>query len=184
MGHSADFSISPLIAILADFEHSVIPESVQSSFLTFNSTQTIRTSAFSPPWDSYPRNITTYLSPNLTIGAESFNETVVGGPAKNSNTFSPAVVQWSRDDGTIGWLSLYAEVTAMDVHVSEGLMNLTYPRGSEKSRYTFLVGTGKRRDVSSWDDIEGVTVRVEGTIDVKPVISFNGLNGGAGVTIK
>jgi hypothetical protein len=187
MGHKNDFAIGPLIAILAPFHNTFVPNTTLSSLFAFPGPHFVNTSAFSPPYDIRPRNITAWISSNLTIGAESFSENVVGGPAKNPSSFNPAVVQWARRDGNVGWLSLYAQVMALDVAVGEGTLQLTYPLGNASSGFSFLVGTngwGGKRDVSSWEDVDGIHVNVTGTVDAEYTVTFNGVNGGAGETIK
>ncbi|KAL6710515.1 hypothetical protein ACN47E_008563 [Coniothyrium glycines] len=187
MGHKNDFAIGPLIAILAPYHNTLVPNRTLSSLTTFPGTHFVTTSAFSPPYDTYPRNITAWVSPNLTIGAESFSENVVGGPAKNPSSFNPAVVQWAREDGSVGWLSLYAQVKALDVGVGEGLLNLTYPQGNATSGFSLLVGTNGwsgKRDVSKWEDVEGIQVNVTGSVSPNYTVTFNGLNGGAGKVIN
>ncbi|KAF1849137.1 uncharacterized protein K460DRAFT_385044 [Cucurbitaria berberidis CBS 394.84] len=187
MGHKNDFSISPLIAILAPFHNTLVPEETLSSLLGFPGTHTVKTSAFSPPYDTYPRNITAWISPNLTIGAESFAENVIGGPSKNPSSFNPAVVQWARRDGSVGWLSLYAQVKELDVKVGEWTLELNYPKGNVSSGFSFLVGTNgwnERRDVSKWEHVEGVKVNVTGNVDTNYTVTFNGLRSGARETIN
>lgn len=187
MGHKDDFAIGPLVAILAPFHNTLVPNATLSSLLTFPGTHMLKTSAFSPPYDTYPRNITAWISPNLTIGAESFSENVIGGPAKNPNSFNPAVVQWARKDGSVGWLTLYAEVMALDVKVDEASLELAYPQGNSTSRFSFLVGTNGwdgKRDVSAWSDVEGVSINATGSVSPNYTVTFNGLNGGAGSPIK
>lgn len=187
MGHKDDFAIGPLVAILAPFHNTLIPNYTLSALKTFPGTHNMSTSAFSPPWDTYPRNITAWLSPNLTIGAESFTENVIGGPAKNPSSFNPAVAQWSRKDGSVGWLTLYAQVTELSAVASEGKLELEYPIGNDTSSFMFLVGTNSkngRRDVKSWGDVEGVNISVNGTIDLQHSIAFAGYVGGSGEMIK
>lgn len=187
MGHKNDFAISPLVAILAPFHNTLVPNDTLASLSTFPGDHFVKTSAFSPPYDTYPRNITAWISPNLTIGAESFSENVIGGPAKNPSSFNPAVVQWARKDGSVGWMSLYAQVMALDVVVGEGSLDLTYPQGNASSGFSFLVGTngwGGQRDVSKWEDVEGINVIVTGSVDANYTVTFNGLHGGAGKVIK
>ncbi|KAF2182196.1 hypothetical protein K469DRAFT_636985 [Zopfia rhizophila CBS 207.26] len=187
MGHKNDFAIGPLVAILAPFHNSLIDNSTLNSLISFPGTHTVETSAFSPPYDTYPRNITAWLSPHLTIGAESFSENVIGGPAKNPNSFNPAVVQWQRQDGSVGWLTLYAQVMELIAVAGEKTLNLTYPTGNSTSTFSFLVGTNSKagkRDVSSWDDVEGVKVKVIGTVGPEYAVTFNGLVGGAGEPIN
>jgi hypothetical protein len=187
MAHNADFAIGPLIAILAPYHNTLVPNTTLSSLLSFPSPHTVSTSAFSPPYDTHPRTITAWLSPNITIGAESFSENVVGGPSINPKSFNPAVVQWKRGDGSVGWLSLYAEVMALDVAVGEDVLELWYPRGNASSRFSFLVGTngwGGRRDVGGWEDVEGINVNVTGSVDKGYTVTFSGLHGGSGDVIK
>lgn len=105
MSHVGDFAYGPLFAILADFQNSIIPKTVVKKLKTFSGEHTFTSSAFSPPFDLYPRNITAWLSSNISIGAETFNETVIGGPAINPNTFNPAVIQWETGAG-LGWINV------------------------------------------------------------------------------
>jgi hypothetical protein len=187
MGHKNDFAIGPLIAILAPYHNTLVPNITLASLLSFPGTHTVETSAFSPPYDTYPRNITAWLSPYLTIGAESFSENVIGGPSINPSSFNPAVVQWARKDGSVGWLSLYAQVMALDVSVSEGVLELRYPEGNATSSFSFLVGTNSwsgKRDVRGWEDVEGVRVNVTGSVYKEYAVTFNGLYGGADKVIK
>jgi hypothetical protein len=187
MGHKNDFAISPLVSILAPYHNTLVPNTTLASLHVFPGTHTIRTSAFSPPFDTYPRNITAYMSANLTIGAESFSENVIGGPAKNPNAFNPAVVQWARKDGSVGWMSLYAQVYALDVDVGDEYLELSYPQGNSSSSFSLLVGTNGwdgKRDVSSWRDVEGLLANVSGTVDLNYTVTFNGLRGGAGEVIN
>jgi hypothetical protein len=187
MGHKNDFAIGPLVAILAPYHNTLVPNATMSSLISFPGTHTVKTSAFSPPYDTYPRNITAYLSPNLTIGAESFSEYVVGGPSINQNSFNPAVVQWKREDGSVGWMSLYAQTMALNVVVEAGTLMLEYPMGNASSAFSFLVGTNGwygKRDVRGWKDVEGVEVEITGSVDLDVEVTFNGLFGGAGEVIK
>lgn len=187
MGHKNDFSISPLIAIVAPFHNTLVPNETVSALTTFPGTHSVNTSAFSPPYDTYPRNISAWLSPNLTIGAESFAENVIGGPAKNPSSFNPAVVQWKRSDGSVGWLSLYAQVKELAVEVSEGILDLTYPQGNATSGFSFLVGTNTwdgKKDVSKWEDVEGIKINATGSVSSNYTVTYNGMRGGAGKTIN
>lgn len=98
MSHSGDFSWGPMIAILAQHNMQVMPSDVYSKLCTFQGEHMYSAFAEYPPYDLVPRHITTWMSKNLTIGAESFSENVLGGPARNQITFSPAVVQWNTGD--------------------------------------------------------------------------------------
>jgi len=105
MSHDADFATAPLFAVLSSFHSTLVPEDVVAALTTFRGEHTFTSSTFSPPYDAYPRNITAWLASNITIGAESFNETAVGGPALNTNTFNPALIQWNTGNG-IGWINV------------------------------------------------------------------------------
>lgn len=105
MSHNADFEYAPLFAILADFHVSLIPTNVTAALNNFIGEHTFTASTYSPPFDYSPRNITAWLAPNITIGAESFDENVIGGPAENQDAFNPAVVQWDTGNG-IGFISV------------------------------------------------------------------------------
>ena len=107
MSHSADFAYGPLLAILSPTHNALVPNDVMPSLTNFSGEHNFTSSTFSPPYDDGPRNITTWLADGISIGAESFDENVVGGPAKNQETFNPAVVQWNtggKDD--IGFISV------------------------------------------------------------------------------
>ncbi|EUC48323.1 hypothetical protein COCMIDRAFT_87677 [Bipolaris oryzae ATCC 44560] len=192
MGHKNDFAIGPLIAILAPFHNTLVPNTTFSSLTTFPATHSVSTSAFSPPYDTYPRNISAWLSPSLTIGATSFSENVVGGPSINQNSFNPAVVQWARpgqDKDGVGWITLYAQTKALQARVGPGSLELTYPDGAgSETGFSFLVapnGWAGKRDVKSWEDVQGLKVKnVTGTVDLEYNVTFNGMFGGKGSPIN
>lgn len=181
MTHADDYEIAPLIAILAPFHNSLLPNETVSKFLTFPGEHTYTTSAFSPPTDTYPRNYTYWLSDNLTIGAQSFDEDAVGGPRYDSSQWTPAAVQWIRSDGSVGFLTWYATEAAFASSVAPNALNLSYPHGNASSPFTFLVQTnplGGKRDVTGLQDIQDLAISVSGTVDLEPTISFCGLLGG------
>lgn len=105
MSHSADFAISPLIAILSNYHNALVPPAVVEALRRFPGEHFVNTSAYSIPYDSYPRRITAWLSDGISIGAESFNESVVGGPAINPTQFNPAVIQWDTGAG-VGFITV------------------------------------------------------------------------------
>ncbi|KAK7960971.1 hypothetical protein PG996_011612 [Apiospora saccharicola] len=201
MAHADDFEYAPLIAVLAPFHDALVPEEAVGSLSAFpisadseEHQHTYTTSAFAPPHDLAPRNITTWLSPNLTIGAESFRMNNVGGPREDSSQWNPAVVQWAQQipspstEGSkkksVGYLTLYPTEPALDAGVAPGNLNLTYPDGNATSRFTFLVsanplGSAKRDLANLEKDLDGVKIEVSGTVDPVPIISFCGLVGGS-----
>ncbi|KAL1623142.1 hypothetical protein SLS54_004629 [Diplodia seriata] len=189
MGHSGDYAYAPLIAIMAPFHNGVVPAAAVDRLTAFDGERVVETSAFSPPYDTYPRNISSWLAPRITIGASTFAETELGGPALNPNTWSPAVVQWNAaggDDGLeVGWLKWYSTEAALVADVSPGVLNLTYPRGDAGSVFSFMVGKGKGvPDVAGWADVKGVSVTVEGNANLTYGVAFQGAYGGAGETVN
>ena len=95
MSHSADFAYAPLFAVLAPTANDLVPSDIVSQLSSFSGEHTFESSTYSPPYDYQPRNITAWLAPNISIGAETFNQTVIGGPAINPSTYNPAVIQWN-----------------------------------------------------------------------------------------
>ncbi|KAI9836025.1 MAG: hypothetical protein M1819_001636 [Sarea resinae] len=179
MSHSADYAFGPLIAVLADFHRTLVPADVLSRLESFSGEHTFTSSAYSPPYDYQPRNITSWLAPNISIGAETFNETVIGGPAKNQDTFNPAVIQWATGKGGIGFISLYATEPALITEVSPYRLSLTYPFGNSSSIFSFIVSTvNSKPTISGWTDLEGLSVNVSGSINLTYSLSFAGLYGG------
>ncbi|KAJ0415159.1 hypothetical protein BJY00DRAFT_327255 [Aspergillus carlsbadensis] len=181
MAHADDFEIAPVIAVLSGFHRKLIPSSTMARLKTFNGERTYTGHAYAPPADYEPRNITTWLSPNLTIGTQSFNQSVVGGFSEDSSSFSPSVVQWIRSDQSIGYFNLYPTETALKAEVSPYALNLTYPLGNASSTFTFAVASnplGRTRDLTGLGDLDGIDIEVGGTINPVPVISFCGLVGG------
>ncbi|PYI01565.1 hypothetical protein BO78DRAFT_327281 [Aspergillus sclerotiicarbonarius CBS 121057] len=183
MTHADDFEISPLIAILSEFQKTLIPESVLSRLTSFRGEHTYNGHAYAPPADLEPRNITTWLSANLTIGTDSFNQSVVGGYSEDSTSFSPSVVQWLRSDDSVGYFNLYPTETALQAEVAPYALNLTYPLGNASSTFTFVLASnplGGKRDITGFDDVDGLQIEVVGgTVDPVPAISFCGLVGGS-----
>jgi hypothetical protein len=187
MNHADDFEYAPLIAVLTPYHNSLLTSNITSKLSCFPGDHTYSTSAYAPPYDFTPRNITTWLSPNLTIGAQSFDQDTLGGPRNDTSQWNPAVVQWARSDGSVGYLTWYSTETALDVDVSAGSLNLSYPKGGQGSVFTFLVGSnplGGKRDIAGVGDIEGVNITVDGTVNLKPEVSFCGLVGGTCAVIQ
>lgn len=94
MSHSADYAFAPCFAVLASFHRTLVTDDIIDGLTKFSGEHTFEASTYYPPIDKVPRNITTWMSEKLTIGAESFDETAVGGPALNQEAFNPAVIQW------------------------------------------------------------------------------------------
>ncbi|PWY90974.1 hypothetical protein BO70DRAFT_307404 [Aspergillus heteromorphus CBS 117.55] len=183
MTHADDFELAPIIAILSEFHSTLVSDTVRSRLSSFPGEHTYTGHTYAPPADLEPRNITTWLSSNLTIGTDSFNQSVVGGYSEDSTSFSPSVVQWLRSDGSIGYFNLYPTETALQAQVTPYALNLTYPLGNATSSFTFVLASnplGAKRDIFGLDDVDGLQIEVVGgTVDPIPDISFCGLVGGA-----
>lgn len=181
--HADDFEIAPLLSVILPYHQTLVPDSAWENLLSFPGEHVYTTAAYSPPFDYKRRNVTTWVSENITVGAQSFDQTVVGGASVNPSAWTPAVAQWMRGDGSIGWFSLHGTESALDVNVTSGRLELSYPKGNESSIFTFAVAAnplGQKRDVLGWDDVYGVKVNVSaGSVETTPEISFCGLLGGA-----
>ncbi|KAL2851187.1 hypothetical protein BJY01DRAFT_260974 [Aspergillus pseudoustus] len=181
LAHADDFEIAPVLAVLSEFHKALIPDSTISRLKTFQGEHTYTGQAFAPPADYEPRNITTWLSQNLAIGTQSFNQSVVGGFSEDSSSFSPSVVQWIRSDESIGYFNLYPTETVLQAEVAPYELNLTYPLGNASSTFTFAVAPnplGHKRDITALNDLDGISIEIGGSVDVVPVIWFCGLVGG------
>ncbi|OJJ35768.1 hypothetical protein ASPWEDRAFT_51744 [Aspergillus wentii DTO 134E9] len=173
MSHNSDFAISPLVAILSNFHNALVPSSAVDALKTFPGEHFVNTSAYSIPYDSSPRKVNAWLGKKISIGAESFNETVIGGPAVNPSTFNPAVIQWDTETG-IGWIVLYATESALDAVVGPGYLNLTYPYGTNASKFQFLMSPFyKKQDVTGFDGIPGLKVDISGNVASKPNVTYS-----------
>ncbi|KAH9890743.1 hypothetical protein F4778DRAFT_366075 [Xylariomycetidae sp. FL2044] len=179
MSHAGDYAWAPLMAVLAEYHESLLPEGLVANLTEFSGEHVFSASAYYPPYDLVPRNITTWLSENLTIGAESFDETEIGGASESQESFNPAVVQWVTGEGEIAFLSLYPTETALHVQVSPGKLDLSYPNGNSSSIFTLVVSTfADMPTIAGWDGVQGVDVSVSGNANLTYSLSFAGQNGG------
>jgi hypothetical protein len=105
MSHANDYAFAPLVAVFADFHKTLIPDGLLKKMKTTPEEHTYTAQAYYPPFDLTTRNITTWVSENMTIGAESFKQNVIGGPTKSQTQWTPAVVQWSRPN-QVGFISV------------------------------------------------------------------------------
>lgn len=193
IAHNDDFEFGPLVAILSQYhiDSGLLSDQVLRSMTEFDDPgeegRFFEASAFSDAYDYVPRNITSWISANLTIGSQSFDMNVAGGPARNLERFNPAVVQWLSQDGNVGFLTLYPDMKTLQTVVSKGRLNLTLPNGNHTSKFVFHVspnGLDGPKNVYSWDDMLGINVKISGTVTPEPSISFCGRSGGACAQIK
>ncbi|OAL48505.1 hypothetical protein IQ07DRAFT_622919 [Pyrenochaeta sp. DS3sAY3a] len=184
MSHMADYAWAPLFAVLTDHHMKLVPKDVLAKLTKFQGEHTFSSSTFYPPFDTVPRNISSWLSEKLTIGAESFDEISLGGPGQNQGAFNPAVVQWDTGN-EIAFISLYPTETALQTKVSPNKLSLTYPKGTNSSIFSLLVGTfTAKRTVSSWADVQGLKVLVSGNVNPNYTLSFAGHYGGTSKPIR
>ncbi|KAI3337647.1 hypothetical protein HD806DRAFT_46620 [Xylariaceae sp. AK1471] len=184
MSHMADYAWAPLFAVLADFQKSLLSNDTVAKLSKFEGERTFNAQAYYPPYDLETRNITTWLSQKLTIGAESFNETTVGGASTSQTSFNPAVVQWVNGDD-VAFISLYPTEIALKSEVSPSRLSLTYTNGTASSIFTLVVSQFKQvRTVTGWEDVQGVKVRVSGNVILTHSLSFAGGYGGRSSTIR
>ena len=205
MSHAADYAWGPLMAVLSDFHSSLIPNGIIESLKSFTGEHTFTAQAYYPPYDKVPRNITTWLSTNLTIGAESYDENVVGGPSKSQESFNPAVIQWTTGD-EIAFMSvsiclrktdavvgssqayihqLYPTEMALQADVSPARLNLRYPHGNASSIFTLVVSAfTKQRILTGWEGVQNLNVTVSGNVDPSYSLSFAGQYGGTSKLLR
>ncbi|ORY61035.1 uncharacterized protein BCR38DRAFT_459944 [Pseudomassariella vexata] len=184
MSHSPDWAWGPPMAVLAGFHETLIPNDTLTKLETFSGEHIFTASAYYPPYDLKPRNITTWLSENLTIGGESYTENVLGGPSESQGSFNPAIIHWNTGD-EINFLSWYATEMALEADVSPGKLNLTYPQGNASSTFTFVVGTFKKVNmILSWEDLQGLNVTLSGNVNASYSLSFAGQLGGSGDLVR
>ncbi|KAM0350954.1 hypothetical protein ACHAPU_002732 [Fusarium lateritium] len=184
MSHMADYAWAPLFAALAKTHQKLIPKKTLRRLSKFQGEHIFRGSAYYPPFDTTSRNITTWLSEDLTIGAESYEEIVIGGPSQSQESFNPAVIQW-KSGNDISYISLYPTEMALQANVKPGELALSYPSGDSNSVFTFVVGTSeKHRTVGSWTDVPGLEVTVSGNINSTYSLSFAGGYGGSDSPIR
>ncbi|KAG5661833.1 hypothetical protein KAF25_004072 [Fusarium avenaceum] len=184
MSHMADYAWGPLFAALTKSHQKLIPKEVLKGLTTFKGEHNFTASTYYPPFDTVPRNITSWLSKKLTIGAQSYKQISLGGPGQNQEAYNPAVIQW--DTGSeISFISLYPSETALDVQVAPGKLSLSYPRGNSSSRFSLMVGTFREKPtITGWHDLPKLNVSVTGNMDPKFDLSFGGAYGGSSQRLR
>ncbi|KAM5343671.1 hypothetical protein ACJ41O_012208 [Fusarium nematophilum] len=182
MTHSADFAWGPVVAVLAKTQERLLPDGFFDNLRKFGEEHTFKAQAYYPPYDLETRNITTWVSHKLTIGATSYNQTQAGGPTRSPISFTPAVVQWMTDDET-AFLTLRPTDRSLQSEVSPGKLSLTYPSGNISSIFTLVVTTFRSKPtLSSIEDIPELNISVSGNVNPSYSLAFAGQNGGQGST--
>lgn len=80
---------------------------------------------------------------------------------------------------------LYPTEQALDVSVSPGVLNVSYPQGNSSSQFTLIVGTFKaNRTIADWSGVVGLDVDVSTNANEAYNLTFGGAFGGASETIR
>lgn len=98
---------------------------------------------------------------------------------------------WRREDAKYIFLStaltdfkLYATEASITAIASPGKLNITYPYGNSSSIFTLLVSPfSNKLDVTTWSDLQGLSVNISGNISPDYSLSFCGNFGGSCSTI-
>lgn len=187
MTHATDWQTAPIIAILAPYMNCLIPKETTAKFVNFTGEHTYTTQTYAPPTDLAVRNVTTWMGSDMTIGAHSFNQTVLGGASQSLANWNPAVIQWPFSDGSMGYFTLRGTEKSLHSSVAPGFLNLTYLEGTAKSVFTFLLSPpplSLKRDIFNLSDIPNFKISVAGTVDPTPIIGYCGLRGGTCSSVK
>lgn len=130
MYHQDDFAFYPLFALAMPEMVKYLSAEATDALVNFPGEHMVTFQAYSPPFDTYPRNITAWMSDNITIGAETVAEHVVGGPAQNPGAFNPAVIQWAIDEDQVGTLTLYPTQSSIRAVAAPGSLSISYPNAT------------------------------------------------------
>ncbi|KAJ5785115.1 uncharacterized protein N7503_010327 [Penicillium pulvis] len=167
MYHQDDFAFYPLFALSMPEMLKYLSAESKSNFIRFPGEHFFTGQAYSPPFDTYPRNITTWMSKNITIGAETVAEHVVGGPAESTSAFSPAVIQWKIDNYQIGCVSHWVTESSIHAVASPKALKISYPNATASSSpvsFNFLFsGLNVRNgfNVTGLEGLPGLSLEVK-----------------------
>jgi hypothetical protein len=186
MFHIADFGISHIIALGMPQLEPILTTDVLDSFKKYPGNHTITAQAFSPPFDTYPRNISIWSDDYIHIGAETINEVEIGGPATSISSFNPAVIQWFVRDGRVGYITLRATQPVINAVAGEAFLDITFPNITSVSqaddvRFTFFVSgfdVYPNDNVTSITSLPGLSMKVSGNIDLESEIFYYDITDG------
>lgn len=130
MYHQDDFAFYPLFALAMPEMLKYLSAQSKKNLVAFPGEHFHIAQAYSPPFDIYPRNITTWMSENLTIGAETLAQDVVGGAAKSTSAFNPAVIQWAIDNSQIGCVTHWVTESSIHAVASPNALDISYPNAT------------------------------------------------------
>lgn len=96
MSHVADYAWAPLFSILSSFHSSLLPENITCRLSSFRQERTFSAQAYYPPYDLVPRNISTWLSTNLTMAPSRMRKpSLVDHPHPRHPSTQPSFSGWS-----------------------------------------------------------------------------------------
>ena len=106
--HYTDMAIIPMQALTSAYMESFISSTVKDRLKSLYGPHQYTAQAFSPPWDKRFRNYTFWVDDGLSVGGAEFDESEVGGPSINLESFSPGVILWDAGQAGAGagWISV------------------------------------------------------------------------------
>ena len=106
--HYTDLAIIPMQTLVSPYMESFISSTVKDRLKNLYAPHQYTAQAFSPPWDKRVRNYTYWVDDGLSVGGVEFDESEVGGPSINQESFSPGVILWDagKAGAGAGWISV------------------------------------------------------------------------------
>ncbi|GMM35185.1 hypothetical protein DASC09_025100 [Saccharomycopsis crataegensis] len=179
MFHISDFGFSHLIALGMPQIVPLISEDVLQSFITYPGEHSFTRQAYSPPFDTYPRNISVWSSDYIHVGGETIMESKIGGPATSSSAYNPAVIQWYVREGRMGYITLHPTQPWIHAVAGEGFLDITYPNITSASDgaapFTFLVSAFDvypNDNLTTIADLPGLKMEVSGNVNLTSEIFY------------
>lgn len=111
--HLNDVAIIPMQMITGRYAEASLDDRLRARFHRLWKPHMYTPKSFFPPYDKSARQYTFWLEDGLSAGGIEFDESVIGGPAKNLEQFCPGVIQWDSGNhgGGCGWLSVSLRCT-------------------------------------------------------------------------
>lgn len=128
--HQEDYAFYPLFALAMPEMLKYLSAQSKRNLIKFPGEHFYTAKVYSPPFDIYPRNITTWMSEDLTIGAETVAQHVIGGAAQSTSAFSPAVIQWAIDKSQVGCITHWVTESSIHAVASPKALYISYPNAT------------------------------------------------------
>ncbi|KAJ5952923.1 uncharacterized protein N7479_011336 [Penicillium vulpinum] len=179
MFHQDDFAFYPLFALSMPEMVKSMPSKVKKNLLKFPGEHMYTSQAYSPPFDTYPRNITAWMSKDVTIGAETVMEKVAGGPSINPGQFNPAVIQWAIDDQKIGCISHWVTESSIHAVAAPRSLHISYPNATSAQgpvSFNFLFSgltINNGFNVTGLEVLPGLNVKVSTNANPDYTLTYN-----------